>query len=113
MSLTYNSCVKRSQPTSSSDPRSPTTTPWIAQFPLTGPGGEPIDLARTFQSHGVASLPPMRTDEAAGIFEVTLSAQYAGSHTVRVFAESPGYGVVSIAGNPPEREGETLFAAVR
>ncbi len=28
-------------------------------IPLRGPGGEPVDLARTLASHGVASLPPM------------------------------------------------------
>ena len=78
-----------------------------------GPGGEPVDLARTFRSHGVASLPPMRTDEVSGTFEITLSAQDAGSHTIGVSPGSPGYGVVSIAGNPPERDGAILFAAVR
>lgn len=72
-----------------------------------------MDLARTFRSHGVASLPPMRTDEACGTFEVTLSAQDAGSCTVHVAAKSPGYGTVGIAGDPPERAGETLLAAVR
>jgi 3-methyladenine DNA glycosylase/8-oxoguanine DNA glycosylase len=29
------------------------------RVPLRGPGGEPVDLARTLASHGVASLPPM------------------------------------------------------
>lgn len=72
-----------------------------------------MDLARTFRSHGVASLPPMRTDEVSWTFEITLSTQEAGSHTVRVSADSPGHGVVSIAGGPPERVGETLLAAVR
>ena len=41
--------------------------------PLKGPGGEPVDLARTLASHGVATLPPMVLDEKALSFEVTLS----------------------------------------
>jgi N-glycosylase/DNA lyase len=42
------------------------------RVPLRGPGGEPVDLARTLASHGVASLPPMVLDEKALSFEVTL-----------------------------------------
>jgi len=30
------------------------------EIPLRGPGGEPIDLFRTFLSHGVADLLPGR-----------------------------------------------------
>lgn len=88
-------------------------TPHTVRFPLTGPGGEPVDLARTFRSHGVASLPPMRTDETSGTFEITLSAQDAGSHTVRVSPGGPGYGVVSISGDPAEPAGEVLLTTVR
>lgn len=88
-------------------------TPHTVRFPLTGPSGEPVDLARTFRSHGVASLPPMRTDETSGTFEITLSAQDAGSHTVRVSPDGPGYGVVSISGDPAEPEGAVLLATVR
>ena len=43
------------------------------RLPLKGAGGEPVDLWRTFVSHGVASLPPMRVDEVARTFEVTLA----------------------------------------
>jgi hypothetical protein len=34
----------------------------IAELPLVGAGGEPVDFARTIVSHGVAELPPNRLD---------------------------------------------------
>ena len=39
---------------------------------LRGPAGEPVDLARTLNSHGFADLAPMRLDEEAGTLGVTL-----------------------------------------
>ncbi len=42
------------------------------RIPLVGPGGEPVDLWRTFLSHGVAALPPMRVDEERREFSITL-----------------------------------------
>src|SRR5437764_1043340 len=33
------------------------------EIPLRGPSGEPVDLFRTFMSHGVADLLPGRVDE--------------------------------------------------
>ena len=37
-------------------------TPDTWEFPLKGPGGEPIDLDRLIASHGFVELPPMRLD---------------------------------------------------
>jgi 3-methyladenine DNA glycosylase/8-oxoguanine DNA glycosylase len=34
----------------------------VADVPLRGAGGEPVDFARTIASHGVAELPPNRLD---------------------------------------------------
>ncbi len=34
----------------------------VADLPLRGAGGEPVDFARTIVSHGVAELPPNRVD---------------------------------------------------
>jgi hypothetical protein len=34
----------------------------VAELPLIGAGGEPVDFARTIVSHGVAELPPNRVD---------------------------------------------------
>lgn len=70
------------------------------EFPLVGPGGEPIDLWRTFVSHGVAELPPMRVDEEARRFEVTVSLAASRPRTVRIAAARPGFGQVTILGRP-------------
>lgn len=70
------------------------------EFPLVGPGGEPIDLWRTFVSHGVAELPPMRVDEEAGLFEVTVSLPASRPRTVRIASGRPGLGQVTILGRP-------------
>ena len=55
----------------------------IAELPLVGAGGEPVDFRRTLASHGVASLPPSRIDEEAWVLEVTLPSG-RGARTVRV-----------------------------
>ena len=87
---------------------------WSVEFPLVGPSGEPVDLKRTFRSHGLASLPPMRL-EAGESLEATLPVQDFGPRTVRISGSRLGYGVVSAVGPPPDgsKEGEKLFAAVR
>ncbi|MDQ3951481.1 MAG: Fe-S cluster assembly protein HesB [Actinomycetota bacterium] len=56
-------------------------------IPLRGPGGEPVDLARTLASHGLASLPPMILDEAARSFEVTLPVPARAASTGRTHAK--------------------------
>ena len=55
----------------------------IAELPLVGAGGEPVDLRRTLASHGVASLPPSSIDEETWTLEVTLPSG-RGARTVRV-----------------------------
>jgi len=52
----------------------------LAEIPLRGAGGEPVDLARTLNSHGVASLPPNRLDRDA--LEVTLAVGRGRARTV-------------------------------
>ncbi|MCA1716424.1 MAG: Fe-S cluster assembly protein HesB [Actinobacteria bacterium] len=87
---------------------------WSVEFPLAGPGGEPVNLERTFRSHGLASLPPMRLGEKAGVLEVTLPVYGFRPRTVLVSESRPEHGIVNAVGPPPEREeGERLFAAVR
>src|SRR5215831_14815430 len=54
----------------------------IAQLPLRGAGGEPVDFARTIVSHGVAELPPNRVDLAGRVLETTLPVR-RGARTVR------------------------------
>ena len=55
----------------------------VAQIPLIGVGGEPVDFARTIVSHGVAELPPNRVDLAARTLETTLRVR-RGARTVRI-----------------------------
>ncbi len=84
---------------------------WRADFPLEGPAGEPIDLSRTFRSHGLTSLPPMRPVQ--NVLEVTLPSE-PRPRIVRISESRPGYGTISAVGSPPGREeGEELLAAVR
>lgn len=86
---------------------------WSVEFPLVGPSGEPVDLKRTFRSHGLASLPPMRL-EADESLEATLPVQGFGPRTVQISGSKPGYGIVSAIGPLQRREeGEKLLAAVR
>ena len=87
---------------------------WSVEFPLKGPDGEPVDLKRTFRSHGLASLPPMRLGENAGVLEATLPMYGFPPRTVLVSESGPEHGIVSAVGPPPGREeSERLFAAVR
>jgi 3-methyladenine DNA glycosylase/8-oxoguanine DNA glycosylase len=55
----------------------------VAEIPLVGAGGEPVDFARTIVSHGVAELPPNRVDLAGRVFETTLPVR-RGARTVRL-----------------------------
>jgi 3-methyladenine DNA glycosylase/8-oxoguanine DNA glycosylase len=87
---------------------------WAVEFPLVGPSGEPVDLRRTFRSHGLASLPPMRLYENADVLEATLPVHGHRPRTVRISRSRPEHGLVSVVGPPPGRqEGEKLLAIVR
>jgi hypothetical protein len=57
----------------------------VAELPLLGRGGEPVDFARTIVSHGVAELPPNRVDLEARTLETTLPVA-RGARTVRITA---------------------------
>jgi 3-methyladenine DNA glycosylase/8-oxoguanine DNA glycosylase len=71
-------------------------TTWRGEFPLVGPAGERIDLQRVFLSHGIAALPPMRLDEKAWTFEITVPLLGVGARTLTIAQARPGHGVVSI-----------------
>jgi len=80
-----------------------------AELALTGPGGEPVDLWRTFLSHGLASLPPLQIDAAARALTATLPVG-GTARTVRVTEGRPGYAsVTSLDGG---RVGARVLAAV-
>jgi 3-methyladenine DNA glycosylase/8-oxoguanine DNA glycosylase len=57
----------------------------VAEIPLVGTGGEPVNSARTIVSHGVAELPPNHVDLAARTLETTLPVPRA-ARTVRITA---------------------------
>jgi 3-methyladenine DNA glycosylase/8-oxoguanine DNA glycosylase len=71
------------------------------EIPLMGPGAEPVDLRRTFTSHGVAELPPMRIDENAMVLEMTLPVSRGTPRTVRVTAGRPGFAALTVLGRRP------------
>jgi N-glycosylase/DNA lyase len=73
-------------------------------LPLVGPAGEPVDLGRTFLSHGLASLPPMAVDDAGAWFEVTLRLASSHPRTVRVEPVDAGTARVVIRGDPPDED---------
>ncbi|MGQ0548930.1 MAG: DNA-3-methyladenine glycosylase family protein [Armatimonadota bacterium] len=86
----------------------------MIEFPLKGPRGEPVDLWRIFVSHGVADLPPMRVDEAARSFEVTLRMDGGAPRTARISAGRPGHGAIHILGRAAgQRRTGAVVAAVR
>jgi 3-methyladenine DNA glycosylase/8-oxoguanine DNA glycosylase len=68
------------------------------QIPLVGPGGEPVDLLRTLNSHGFADLSPARLDGAVGTLEVTLRVRGARPRRVRIATASSGAASVEILG---------------
>ncbi len=73
------------------------TSSGLGELPLVGAGGEPVLLARTLASHGVASLPPSRIDEETWTLEVTLPLR-TGARTVRVVPERDTHARVELLG---------------
>ena len=67
-------------------------------LPLTGPGGEPIDLWRTMNSHGFAELAPTALDEAARTLELTLRTRRGKPRRVRIREGRSNGAVVEILG---------------
>ncbi len=70
----------------------------LLQLPLAGPGGEPVDLWRTMNSHGFAELAPTRLDEDARTLEVTLRTRWGRPRRVRVREGRRGNADVEILG---------------
>jgi 3-methyladenine DNA glycosylase/8-oxoguanine DNA glycosylase len=68
------------------------------EIPLEGPGGEPVDLYRTFMSHGVADLLPGRVDESERTYTTTLAVAGAQPRTVRISQRRPRFAHVEVDG---------------
>ncbi|MEA2668521.1 MAG: hypothetical protein QOJ33_1455 [Chloroflexota bacterium] len=77
------------------------TAAWRAEFLLVGAAGEVVDLRRVFLSHGIAELPPMRLDQKAWTFEITIPLTGLQARTVVISQARPGHGLIEITGRPP------------
>jgi len=87
---------------------------WTAEFPLVGPAGEVIDLRRVFLSHGIAELPPMRLDQKAWTFEITVPLAGIGARTLIISQARPGHGLIAVTGpSPTPTVGVAIMAQVR
>jgi 3-methyladenine DNA glycosylase/8-oxoguanine DNA glycosylase len=79
----------------------------VAELPLRGAGGEPVDFARTIVSHGVAELPPNRVDLEQRILETTLPIP-RGARTVRATAAGGKLHIETVKGTAHERLAQTV-----
>src|SRR5438094_170506 len=87
---------------------------WTAEFRLLGPAGEVIDLRRVFLSHGIAELPPMRLDQKAWTFEITVPLDGIGARTLMISQTRPGQGLISVTGpSPTPQVAAAIMAQVR
>ena len=69
----------------------------VAEIPLRGAGGEPVDFAGTIVSHGVAELPPNRVDLEGRTLETTLPVS-GGARTVRLTTSDGQLCINAVAG---------------
>jgi 3-methyladenine DNA glycosylase/8-oxoguanine DNA glycosylase len=83
----------------------------VADLPLRGAGGEPVDFARTIVSHGVAELTPNRVALDTRTLETTLPVR-GGARTVRLTAQDGKLLVDMIDGRSGTRASDTLAATV-
>lgn len=65
---------------------------------LVGPGGEPVDLVRSLNSHGFVDLPPMKPDEDYRATEITLRPRRGRPRRVRIEAARSGFARIRILG---------------
>src|SRR3982074_1585713 len=88
--------------------------PWTAEFPLVGPADEVINLRRVFLSHGIAELPPMRVDQKAWTFDITVPLAGVGARTLKISQVRPGHGLISVVGQSlTPRVGAAVMEQVR
>ena len=85
---------------------------WTRELRLAGPGGEPVDLWRSIQSHGLVDLPPMRIDEAGCALEITVPLPSSRPRTLRIADGRAGHAEITVTGRPPgKRQASDLEAA--
>ena len=71
-----------------------------ANLRLRGPGGEPVDLVRTLNSHGFVDLPPMHPAPDYRSVELTLRPSRGRPRTVRIQDGRRGHARVAVLGRP-------------
>lgn len=91
----------------------PAAVATIGTLVLRGGGGEPVDLARTLHSHGVATLPPQRIDAQARALQTTLALGDSRASTIRIRAGAPGQVTVETDGVPPAQPASQLLVTAR
>jgi len=79
----------------------------VAEIPLVGAGGEPVDFARTIVSHGVAELPPNRVELEARTLETMLPVARC-ARTVRIFESGGNLLIEAVAGSLDRRLTHTV-----
>jgi 3-methyladenine DNA glycosylase/8-oxoguanine DNA glycosylase len=83
----------------------------VADVPLRGAGGEPVDFARTIASHGVAELPPNRLDLEVRMLETTLPIP-RGARTIRLTERRGKLRIDALADRVGERARDALTTTV-
>lgn len=73
----------------------------VGELALVGAGGEPVDLPRTIDSHGLVDLPPFRPSDDRRSLEATLRLGRSGPRTLRVSAARRGHALVEAEGRAP------------
>lgn len=84
----------------------------IGTLLLAGGGGEPVDLARTLSSHGVATLPPQVVDPDALTLQTTVTLRSGPACTIGI-RPGPGQGTAEVVsdGLPADAGGEAVSTA--
>ena len=86
---------------------------WSTAIQLVGAGGEPVDLARTLLSHGVADLPPNEIAPDGTRLRTVLTAG-GSAWVVEVTSPGPGRASLSAGANaPPSTHRPALVAQIR
>jgi 3-methyladenine DNA glycosylase/8-oxoguanine DNA glycosylase len=89
------------------------STAWRAELRLAGAGGEPVDLWRTIQSHGLVDLPPMRIDDEARALEITVPLPSSRPRTVLIAPGRRGRARVTAVGRAPgAKQAKAILDAV-
>jgi 3-methyladenine DNA glycosylase/8-oxoguanine DNA glycosylase len=73
----------------------------VADIELRGAGGEPVDLRRTLDSHGLTSLRPFELDDETPALTTAVRMRRGAPRVVRVSPGSPGHARLETEGRAP------------